>query len=1125
MWFETLNPILLAEEVQKAWYQQTIPMLLMMIGAIVVSILVGSYYCRSIRMSDYGWKLSLMLSCVLCAAIVIVGAGPPRLGVDLRGGVTFIGQLEVDEDQEAVPVQQLIGQIKSRIDPSGVKEIVVRALGEDHIEIIIPMVDQVEADRIWNRAVAAGFLKFMIVANSSQVDHQRAIDFATREGELLKRKDEVVLSSDANAEPDAYWVSLGRESNKNSDGLDVPGNFRMLPMSVHTLRDRRTGEQIVPPPFEDEEQFTDWALDNGHEQIDILMMQDSQNGVVGEDLANVRQGIDRLARPCVNFRMKPTARKRMGKLTGRNEGELLGIVLDNRLLSAPSIQTQIIEDGQITGQFSSEEVEDLIGILKAGKLPAAINKFPISRDEVNSTIGQELATKGVIAIVISFSIVVVFMLIYYRFAGVVACLALFTNIVLIVAIICLIKQPITLTGLAGLVLTVGMSVDANVLIFERIREELDKGSTLRMAIRNGFGRATVTIVDANITTLITALVLYAIGTEQIRGFCVALILGILMSMFTAIFCSRVTFDIAEKLFLKKLNMMRLLKKTSFDFMGKRKVAMGISSVLILAGLVAAFGLGDSILGHDLRGGTTARIVFSSEQKVDDVRKSLSDSGKTIDGTEGGELIQWEVTEIVSDEHPTKTFFKIDSSLQPFEEERYKGNDQVTEATFPKLNEILEEVFSGKLKKYEVDYGTITEVQGDGQTSVQPQRTIESKEEAAQVVNATPAFSDRAADGLQFVALQDPSGQDGGSQDGGSQDGGAAGQGGGSQDTGDGSDSTTGTGQDAEAQNLEAQGDETLGAETQDTETQDGETAGAGSDTPSLASRRKFEVQVDFSFPTTGDGLKAVMDGFGQSEGLGIRETDIDVVPAEGNVDVPSAKKWTVTISANDQESVATLLAKTKEQYNQTTYFSSLSQVGGQIARESQVQALVAVLLSLVGIVAYIWVRFQRVVFGLAAVVALVHDVLIVLGAIAITGYVASAIGLAGFGAVKISLPVVAAFLTIIGYSLNDTIVVFDRIREVRGKNPDLTSEMVNRSIGQTLSRTILTSLTTFVVVFILLIAGGDAIQGFAFALTIGVIAGTYSSIFIASPVLLWLVHSQAKQRTKVASAPAKAVST
>ena len=197
-----------------------------------------------------------------------------------------------------------------------------------------------------------------------------------------------------------------------------------------------------------------------------------------------------------------------------------------------------------------------------------------------------------------------------------------------------------------------------------------------------------------------------------------------------------------------------------------------------------------------------------------------------------------------------------------------------------------------------------------------------------------------------------------------------------------------------------------------------------------------------------------------------------------------------------------------------------------MAGDTKNKALAAILISLICIVGYLWIRFQRVIFGLSAVVALVHDVLITLGVIALSAYLSKVFGFLLIDEFKISLPVVAAFLTIIGYSLNDTIVVFDRIREVRGRSPDITEDMINTSINQTLSRTVLTSLTTLIVVMILYVFGGQGIHGFAFALLIGVIVGTYSSIFVASPSLLWMSQMQdtsgeSAKSKKIAAAKAK----
>jgi len=228
--------------------------------------------------------------------------------------------------------------------------------------------------------------------------------------------------------------------------------------------------------------------------------------------------------------------------------------------------------------------------------------------------------------------------------------------------------------------------------------------------------------------------------------------------------------------------------------------------------------------------------------------------------------------------------------------------------------------------------------------------------------------------------------------------------------------------------------------------------------------------------------------------------------------------WDVQLTSSPEQT-GQMLEQLTDQLANTPVWLSANKIGGKVAGDMRTKAVVAILVSLLGIVGYIWIRFQRITFGLAAVVALVHDVAITLGAVAISYWLAKPLGFLQVEEFKISLPIVAAFLTIIGYSLNDTIVVFDRIREVKGKNPKLTAEMINFSINQTLSRTLLTSITTFLVVFILYSFGGEGIHGFAFALLIGVIVGTYSSIFVASPALLMMSNWAEKSAEKARRRP------
>ena len=373
---------------------------------------------------------------------------------------------------------------------------------------------------------------------------------------------------------------------------DEPGPYR-VDVSQSILRNSKTGELLSVPPEASGDALADWVAEQGLPGIETLLIINPYLNVTGEDLAFASSTFDSNGSPAVSFTLTDSGSNRFYALTTDNapsgtQYQQLGIVLDDVLLSAPRLNEAIRSKGQITGNFTREEVDDLVKILKAGQMPAALNKFPIAENQISATLGEDTINKGIYAITVSMLLVLVFILFYYRFIGVIACIALIMNLALILMTMVFINQPLTLPGLAGLVLTVGMSVDANVLIFERIREELKKGAAARMAVRNGFAKATVTIVDANLTTLITAIVLYAIGTDQIRGFAVTLILGILFSMFSAIYVSRTLFNLSEKLGFLSLNMSdsvntfraKVAGESGLDFIGKSRMMLTISAVLI-----------------------------------------------------------------------------------------------------------------------------------------------------------------------------------------------------------------------------------------------------------------------------------------------------------------------------------------------------------------------------------------------------------------------------------------------------------------------------------------------------------------------------------------------------------------
>ena len=362
----------------------------------------------------------------------------------------------------------------------------------------------------------------------------------------------------------------------------------------------------------------------------------------------------------------------MARLTGVNTPEndfhrRMAIIMDERVLSAPQLNSTISNNGVITGNFTKDEVDFLVTILRAGKLPAALEPEPASETRVGAGLGAVTVQKGKTAsfwaVVATFACI----LLYYRFAGFVASLALIINGLLIFGVMIFIGQPLTLPGLAGLVLTIGMSVDANVLIFERIREEKSKGSAPRMSIRNGFDRAFTTIVDANLTTLIAAIVLYWIGTDQVRGFAVALVIGIMTSMFTATFCSRIIFEIAEKLKIVNLSMsdgVGFIKRQffgdrDFQFMNWKKPCFAFSAVMIAIGMVAVFLRGQDLLNIDFTGGTSVTFQLSEPVEVEEMREIT----KRIlaDGDQDGKPIQSQLVRV--EKPPADTVYTLVTSIQ------------------------------------------------------------------------------------------------------------------------------------------------------------------------------------------------------------------------------------------------------------------------------------------------------------------------------------------------------------------------------------------------------------------------------------------------------------------------------
>lgn len=1090
-------------------------------GAILILPFVfGGRLARSLKMPGYGTRFGFIIVAILGSSVTLWNR-LPGLGVDLKGGTILVYEIDPQKkaelDQAGTPItsQDLVEPLTRRINPSGTQEIVIRPYGETQIEIIVPAVNDLEVGRIKKLVSEAGVLRFAILAN--QVDHQAIINEAI---EQSQSSDPAIATRSNVGDPEdslyGRWVKLGKETKANNDGIHP---MRMSTQGM-TLRNPNDGSMLTIPRdllgADEQVQVAQWLKTQPFSDIEVLMVINPLLDIQGDDLSYAASTFDENGGPAVAFTLTDFGSGRFRALTQNNSPEgtrkrQLGIILDDTLLSAPNILQAISKEGRITGNFTRAEVDGLVQILKAGQLPATVTEQPIAENVIGATLGADTIRKGVFSIGLSLCLVLVFILYYYRFSGIVACTALIMNLMMILATMVFINQPMTLPGLAGLVLTVGMSVDANVLIFERIREELKKGAKDRMAIRNGFARATTTIVDANLTTLITAIVLYAIGTDQIRGFAVTLILGILFSMFTAIYVSRTFFDLAERrgwLSLRMsdaINALRghLARGGDFDFMGRGRIMLFCSLILVTAGVAALIVRGKGILDIDFAGGSSVEFRLDEPTDTEKVRQIVSDAFATEQVKEllreeledyNGEEIQFTLNGVSIEGVPESTVYKMDAAI-----DKVAVLKHAVQVGFASASEV-------GLSTYNVD------IQPADLSSTEE---TEAEQPAAETTGAIaePDFSEqsryvRATSGVMLTAFQD------------SEETAAA----------DGSDEQVPANADADADaEKETTGDTETSVPAPASDSGDGDSAGADSSDASAdqpAEMREIEVP-GFAFSTSDvtlgiegsdkdalineDGMMEAIRTAAKDAGVPLNERGVRLEPlGEGTEEWASGSAlpfstWRVQLPLSGDKAIA-VMQQLESRLGSDPVWISSSSVGARVAGDMISRALGALFASFLCIIGYIWFRFQRVVYGLAAVVALLHDVLITLGAIAISYYVAGALGFLLIDPFKISLTVVAALLTIIGYSLNDTIVVFDRIRETKGKAPRLTQEMVNSSINQTLSRTLLTSITTLIVVVLLYALGGEGIHAFAFALVVGVMVGTYSSVFVASPVLLMLVN-------------------
>ena len=705
----------------------------------------------------------------------------------------------------------------------------------------------------------------------------------------------------------------------------------------------------------------------------------------GRAIEHARPGHDEGGRPIVHFSMTPEGGRAFEQITAANIDKQLAIILDDHMISAPTIQSKIGREGQITGRFTQQEVSDLVTVLSTGSLVAPLEI--VGSSYLGPALGQDAIDRGLKACWISLMVVMVFMLGYYRHAGMVANIAVLMNVILLLGLLAIFGATLTLPGIAGIVLTLGMAVDANIIIFERMREEQEKGKTATQALEAGHDRAYSAVLDANLTTLLTGIILYYFGTGPIQGFAITLSLGILTTLFTALTCSKIMLALSIQTGLvEKWTMMRLMSKPNIPFMKLAPKAVAISLILILVGVIAWFARGDSKYGIDFRGGVSVHIRFKKPTSIDEVRNGVA----AISGPSGPKYPAAEVQSIIL------------------------GADD-----------------SGARESLEFQIRTLAAA---GEEAVDPEKMKEIL-----VTDLRKQFAGKIPEpsilsGLEKIDAPHPY-------------------------------------------------------------------AGGGTIRISLAEDKPVKETVE--------KIQKKLTAMGVQKPVEAPAPFVQGLDAMGKKTEDKASTYEVFLIQSDFTSWNSIADRLSEDLRGSGYrlsedpFPSVETVSASIVSELKEKAIIALVLSWIGIILYLAVRFN-VQYGVAAVVALVHDVLIAITWTAI----AAAIFPKAWGIdLSVTLTTVAAALTIIGYSVNDTVVIYDRMREnLREIKTKGLSAIIDESLNQTLSRTIITSVTVFFVLLVLLgvtLTSGNGIAAMSFPLLIGVIVGTYSTLFIAAPIIYW----------------------
>jgi SecD/SecF fusion protein len=705
-------------------------------------------------------------------------------------------------------------------------------------------------------------------------------------------------------------------------------------------------------------------------------------------------------------------------LTAANVNRPLAAILDRKVVSVANIQTAIGAQGTISGDYTEDELRYLVNTLNAGSLPAQLEEEPISEHTVGPALGQANLKRGLMACGFGLVIVAVFLVVYYYVAGIVATFAVLMNVVLILGILSMFGATFTLPGVAGIVLTIGAAVDANVLIFERLREEQHAGLGLRMAMRNAYEHAQSAILDSNATTVITSLILMWLGSEEVKGFGTTLLIGLLSSLFTSLFVTRTIFNIMIDSFnVKHLGSFPLtfpkwdkLLKPDIHWMAMAPIFWVVSTVIIGSGVVAFIA---TARNHEL-----ADVDFTSGTQVQfDLRPEYAMTPEQVKDA-------FEKANNPALPAPTITEVGADNGLKNTAYELVTADPDAKAVRTAVLD-----VLGAKIK---------TDLPSKFENVNDP---VDVAIRSGTILPVTPAFvikdldnykPPQAADYVNGVAVV-----------------------------------------------LKDINPPLTTAQIRD-----------------RLDRQRASQQTT----ANSAGATDVLSGYTvvSPQGPDKPTSTAVVLAVDSNYPPSDQAKWTTNVA----DPIWNLV---KDGVNHEGRLQKVNTFGPQVAGDNQQSAFFALVLSSLVIMAYIWFRFGNLKYGTATVLAMIHDVALVVGAVGLSHYIvkipwlATALMIDPF---RVNLTIVAAVLTVMSYSMIDTIVVFDRIRENRGKFGYLSVKIVNDSINQTLSRTLLTAGTTIVTVAGMYVVGGPGIHGFTFVLLVGILVGTYSSIAIAAPFLL-----------------------